>query len=91
MHQLFVLGQLLRLRYSSLVPYYDPGKVRIVSTGSERTIVSALSLAAGMFPPTERQVNGVIEDALSSVVIVRFGHTLMTAQVHWRISGHRCL
>ncbi|XP_031632797.1 prostatic acid phosphatase-like [Contarinia nasturtii] len=51
--QLFDLGKYLRQRYQKLIgPHYSSKKVYIYSTNMDRALMSAESLAAGMFPPS---------------------------------------
>lgn len=47
----------MRRRYDKLIgPGYDPNKVYIRSSDTDRTLMSALSNAAGMFPPSGNQI-----------------------------------
>lgn len=50
--QLYALGKWLNERYSHLVPeIYDPAQFQVNSTDVDRTLMSALVLLAGFFPP----------------------------------------
>lgn len=52
MQQHFELGKWLAKRYRKIIgPKYDPNQIYIRATDMDRTIVSALSNLAGMFPP----------------------------------------
>lgn len=47
----------MRRRYNELIgPGYLADKVYIQSTDTDRTLISVLSNAAGLFPPTEDQI-----------------------------------
>ena len=52
--QHYDLGIWLRNRYGGLIDNYDDSTVRLTSSQQERTIVSANSLALGLFPPNTR-------------------------------------
>ena len=56
MMQHFKYGQYLRDRYSSFLdPIYNRNKVFVRSTNVDRTLMSANSLLAGLFPPKDYQ------------------------------------
>lgn len=58
MQQEHALGQYLRKRYEALLPVdvYPNKVVYMQSTNRERTLMSAASLLAGLFPPTRSQL-----------------------------------
>lgn len=58
MQQEHELGQYIRKRYNSLLPanIYPNKVVYMQSTDSDRTLMSAASVLAGLFPPTNDQI-----------------------------------
>lgn len=53
----YELGNYLRRRYDGMIgPDYSSDKIYIRSSDTDRTIMSALCNAAGMFPPSGEQV-----------------------------------
>lgn len=58
MQQEYDLGQYFRKRYKSLLPVdlYPNKIVYVQSTDRERTLMSAASVLAGLFPPTHNQL-----------------------------------
>lgn len=58
MQQMFQLGEYFRRRYESILPP-DVNPVKLVyaqSTDLDRTLMSAASFMAGLFPPTKEQI-----------------------------------
>ncbi|KAF5273369.1 hypothetical protein FQR65_LT04661 [Abscondita terminalis] len=54
---MYKLGQLLRKKYEGfLSDYYFPDLVQVRSSASDRCIMSAQVLAAGLFPPVQEQI-----------------------------------
>lgn len=54
--QEYELGLWLRNRYSSLLTQdYSPETLYVQSTDVDRTLMSAASVLAGMYPPSDRQ------------------------------------
>lgn len=54
---MFKLGELLANRYQSLIPNgYEADTIKVYSSQSDRTLMSAAACLAGLFPPTEQQI-----------------------------------
>jgi hypothetical protein len=52
----FELGQFLRRRYSSLIrDFYHPDDIYMLSSDYDRTIVTALSVLAGLYHPVKEK------------------------------------
>lgn len=81
----YELGKYLRQRYQKLIGTdYTPETVYIRSTDSDRTLMSAQALAAGLFPPIS--IEQIWHEKIQSQLIPV--HTIPIEQEHllaWRI------